>query len=615
MNDAAKNSTQSMDKLLQLSGRIAELERDLSKALTEKDDMRERQAQFQRLVENIGDVIFEVDHLGVILYFSPIGKDIWGYDQEDVIGKNFIEFVHPDDRDILIKRFVELSTGVEYPLIYRIKNKSGEFRWVRTKTKTRIENGTFIGAIGTLIDVSDQKRMEETLREREDLFRNLVDYMHDAMIIISWDGSILFSNRAAARIIEYERAEELVGHNMVEYIHPDSLQKAAEDLEAVKADKMGFLSEYQLRSVTGRHIWVESVGGKIIFRGDPANLVCIRDITSRKRAEGKLLESEEKYRNILENIEDGYFEVDLAGNFTFFNPSLCRILGYPREEMPGMNNRVFMDAENAKKVFLAFNEIYVTGVPTKGFEWETIRKDGARTYIEVSVSLIVKPGEKPTGFRGIARDITERKQAEQKLQDTLESLRKSVSATVQVMVSAVEIRDPYTAGHQNRAADLARAIATELGLPQSRIDGIRMAGSIHDIGKLSVPAEILSNPTELTELEFSMIKEHAHKGYKMLKDVVSPWPLAEIVYQHHERMDGSGYPRHLKGEEIFIEARILAVADVVESMASHRPYRPALGLDAALHEIENNKGTIYDADAVDACLRLFREKGYQLVLR
>ena len=183
------------------------------------------------------------------------------------------------------------------------------------------------------------------------------------------------------------------------------------------------------------------------------------------------------------------------------------------------------------------------------------------------------------------------------------------------MVSAVEIRDPYTAGHQNRAADLARAIATELGLPQIRIDGIRMAGSIHDIGKLSVPAEILSNPTELTELEFSMIKEHAHKGYKMLKDVVSPWPLAEIVYQHHERMDGSGYPRRLKGEEIFIEARILAVADVVESMASHRPYRPALGLDAALHEIENNKGTIYDADAVDACLRLFREKGYQLVLR
>jgi putative nucleotidyltransferase with HDIG domain len=182
------------------------------------------------------------------------------------------------------------------------------------------------------------------------------------------------------------------------------------------------------------------------------------------------------------------------------------------------------------------------------------------------------------------------------------------------MVSAVETRDPYTAGHQVRSADLARAIATEMGLPQDKIDGIRMAGSIHDIGKLSIPAEILSNPTKLPELEFSLIKEHAKKGYEMLKDVESPWPLAEIVRQHHERMDGSGYPRNLKGDEICMEARILAVADVVEAMASHRPYRPGLGIDAALNEIEKNKGIFYDDAVADACLRLFREKGFQLAM-
>jgi len=180
------------------------------------------------------------------------------------------------------------------------------------------------------------------------------------------------------------------------------------------------------------------------------------------------------------------------------------------------------------------------------------------------------------------------------------------------MVSAVESRDPYTAGHQIRAANLARAIATEMGLPKEKIDGIRMAGSIHDIGKLSIPSEILTKPTKLTNLEFSLIKEHSQKGFEMLKDVESPWPLAQIVYQHHERMDGSGYPRQLKGEEIIIEARILAVADVVEAMASHRPYRSALGLPSALAEIEKNRGTLYDADAVDACLKLFREKDFQL---
>jgi HD-GYP domain-containing protein (c-di-GMP phosphodiesterase class II) len=151
-----------------------------------------------------------------------------------------------------------------------------------------------------------------------------------------------------------------------------------------------------------------------------------------------------------------------------------------------------------------------------------------------------------------------------------------------------------------------------MGLSQEKIEAIRMAGPIHDIGKLSVPAEILSKPTKLTNIEFSLIKEHVRTGYEMLKDVESPWPLAQIVYQHHERMDGSGYPRNLKGDEIIMEARIMAIADVVESMASHRPYRPALGLNAALEEIENNKETLYDVDAVDACLRLFREKGFQL---
>jgi putative nucleotidyltransferase with HDIG domain len=210
------------------------------------------------------------------------------------------------------------------------------------------------------------------------------------------------------------------------------------------------------------------------------------------------------------------------------------------------------------------------------------------------------------------RNITERKQAEKQLQDTLESLRKAVGTIFQVMASAVEARDPYTAGHQIRSANLARAIATELGLSHDKIEGIRIAGSIHDIGKLSLPAEILSKPTKLSEIEFSLIKEHAKKGYEMLKDVESPWPLAEIVYQHHERMDVSGYPRKLKGEEILIEARILAVADVVEAMASHRPYRPGLGIDAALTEIEKNRGIFYDDAVADACLRLFREKGFKL---
>ena len=205
-----------------------------------------------------------------------------------------------------------------------------------------------------------------------------------------------------------------------------------------------------------------------------------------------------------------------------------------------------------------------------------------------------------------------RREAEEKLEQTLEILKRAVGTTIQILVYALESRDPYTAGHQSRSANLASAIATEMGLDQDKIEGIHMAGIVHDIGKITIPSEILIKPTKLTNIEFSLIKQHSLNGYEMLKNVESPWSLAEIVYQHHERMNGSGYPRNLKGDEILLESRIMVVADVVEAMASHRPYRPALGIEAALEEIKKNKGILYDDAVVDACLILFREKGYQL---
>ncbi len=235
-----------------------------------------------------------------------------------------------------------------------------------------------------------------------------------------------------------------------------------------------------------------------------------------------------------------------------------------------------------------------------------------KAHDDLESQVTLRTAELAKANEVLQADIAVRAQVEEKLQHTLNSLRKAVSMTIQVLVSAIEVRDPYTAGHQRRAANLARAIATEMRLPADDVEGIRMAGYIHDIGKLSIPAEILSKPTKLSAIEFSLIKEHSQSGYDILKDVESPWPLAEIIYQHHERMDGSGYPRRLKGNEIIIEARILAVADVVEAMASHRPYRPSLGIELALAEIEKNRGISYDGTVVDACIRLFREKSFKL---
>jgi len=206
--------------------------------------------------------------------------------------------------------------------------------------------------------------------------------------------------------------------------------------------------------------------------------------------------------------------------------------------------------------------------------------------------------------------LQERKRAEKNLLETNQRLSQAITATIQVLSMTVEARDPYTAGHQRRTTILAEAIAGEMGFPPEKIEGLRMAGKIHDIGKISVPSEILNKPAKLTPAEHDLVKEHAQKGYEILKEVKSPWPLAEIVYQHHERMNGSGYPRGLKGDEILVEARILAVSDTVEAMASHRPYRPAPGVEAALEEIDKSKGVLYDSDVAAACLKLFREKGF-----
>jgi PAS domain S-box-containing protein len=301
----------------------------------------------------------------------------------------------------------------------------------------------------------------------------------------------------------------------------------------------------------------------------------------------------------------------LAGNFTFVNDSMIRLLQYSREELIGMNSRTYIPQDELEEVYKAFGRVYLTGKIIKWYPVTNIRKDGTPLFLEDSISCLRDKEGRIIGFRGISRDITEHKKDEKKLNQTLENLRKALGGIIQVISSTVETKDPYTAGHQRRVADLARTIATEMRLSDDQREGLRMAGTIHDLGKISVPAEILSKPTKLTEIENKLIQAHSQVGYDILKGIEFPWPIADMVLQHHERMNGTGYPRGLKGEAISLEARILMVADVVEAMASYRPYRPALGVDAALEEIEKNKRTLYDPVVVEMCLRLFREKGFR----
>jgi PAS domain S-box-containing protein/putative nucleotidyltransferase with HDIG domain len=237
-----------------------------------------------------------------------------------------------------------------------------------------------------------------------------------------------------------------------------------------------------------------------------------------------------------------------------------------------------------------------------------VDKKSKQIPVDYSYAPIKDGSGEELGSVLVLRDISERMRSQQELKQSLEKLQRILQETIQSISRIVETRDPYTAGHQRRVANLACAIAQELGLSKDRIDGIRMAGAIHDIGKLYVPAEILSKPTKLNETEMALVKSHPQIGYEILKGIEFPWPVAEIVLQHHERMLGNGYPNGLKGEEILLEARIMGVADVVEAMSSHRPYRPALGLKKALEEISRYRGYYYDPIVVDACVKLFSER-------
>ena len=240
------------------------------------------------------------------------------------------------------------------------------------------------------------------------------------------------------------------------------------------------------------------------------------------------------------------------------------------------------------------------------------RNDGqARTVAETVVAIRFDSGAIQY-FDGILEDITERKQAQLQLQQSLQRLQKTIKEIIQAMAYIGEVRDPYTAGHQRRVAQLSFEIAKMMGLQDQEYEGLTMAAFVHDIGKILVPADILSKPGKLTKPEFDMLKDHTRIGYEILKTIEFPWPIAKIVLQHHERMDGSGYPAGLMGNQIIIEAKILAVADVVEAMSSHRPYRPALGVDKALEEINQHRGTLYDTQVVDACVKLFMDKGFNL---
>lgn len=324
--------------------------------------------------------------------------------------------------------------------------------------------------------------------------------------------------------------------------------------------------------------------------------------------------SEHRFLSMADNVPEMLYQMmrypDGKLRFTYVSKGSSDVLGLPPDELLA-NAAAFIDgfhAEDREAYEAELAQCEAGGVRLNlAFRWID-RAGGVRHILLNAMPSAQEDGS--VTWDGAAQDVTERERFEAERKRSMEKLEKSMEETVQAIAATIEMRDPYTAGHQRRVANLAKRIAEEMQLPAEEIHGIYLAATIHDIGKIHIPAEILSYPGKLGNLEYALIQGHVQAGYDILKNIEFPWPVAQMVYQHHEHLSGSGYPRGLKGDEIMLGARILCVADVVEAMASYRPYRPGLGAEKALAEIRSNRGRLYDAAVVDVCLALF-ESGYE----
>jgi PAS domain S-box-containing protein/putative nucleotidyltransferase with HDIG domain len=466
---------------------------------------------------------------------------------------------------------------------------------------------------------SHLKEQTQTILQGDELLRLIPETVPDMITV--WDSglTLIYASPSVRETLGYDEEDlkKLLnnsgGSGWTRLVAPGSIPSLRAAVkgrlkrnETPGRNERNHTVELELIRRDGSTLWTETASNPLPGgNGERTGFIAVtRDISQRKLTREMLIKSEERYRNILENIEECYFELDHAGNFTFFNDALCRMTGYTAEELSGMNNRVYTSPETAQRLYATFKQIYATGRPATVEHYEVIRKDGTIRINDLSASLLLDGSGNPIGFRGVARDITEHTERERELKESYENLERMLEETVRTLAFTVEVRDPYTAGHQRRVAQLADAISHKMGLSSKKAMGVRMAALIHDVGKIQIPGELLNKPGPLSAYEMDLVKSHPSVGSSILKEIQFPWPISDIVLQHHARLDGSGYPRDIGGEQMSVEAKIIAVADVVEAMVSHRPYRSALGLEKAIEEISSNRGTLYDPQVVDTCLSL-----------
>ncbi|MBU0595586.1 PAS domain S-box protein, partial [Candidatus Bipolaricaulota bacterium] len=511
--------------------------------------VRVSEERYRNLFEQANEAVLVVSG-GRILRANPMTEKLFGWTLDELTGRPFADLVYPDDLDLVLTRHRERMRGSDALQRYefRVRAKNGETRWVEVST-ARVDWEGQVAGLAMMNDISERKRLES----RTDALLERQTAMNELTLALGATSA----KHDVYRVLR-QHVTQLIKNSAMLVCEFDRDRLELRPTYANIADKEVDVSDAAPVSLVQES---EGLRDRVIRLGEPLLVSdCSEMCASRS------------------------------------NPcTICRrgITG-PVADNPGSQESIVCSK---------------LAVPLKA-------KGEVIGVLQLQSRLPNAFGQEDAvllgGLANAAAIAIRNAQLIEEAHRQAERLTAAFDGIIRTVSAAAEMRDPYTAGHQQRVARLAAEIAETLGLDEETIEGVRVASLVHDIGKLGIPAEILSKPSQLTDTEFDIIKSHAESAYRILESIEFPWPIADTVYQHHERLDGSGYPRGLAGDEVSLEARIIGVADVVEAMASNRPYRPSLGLERALEEIEAHKGTKFDPQAVEACLALFKERGFSL---
>jgi PAS domain S-box-containing protein len=612
-------------------------------------DLKQVEELYKTLTESSFAAVFIVQD-GKFIFINTSAIAYAGYTAEDFIGQNADIIVHPEDKEKVKRLTKEMLSGARNAAFdFRMVTKDNKIRWI-SQTVTPIQYGGRPAILGNAIEVTDLKLAEEALRESERLHSILLGSPIPAFVI-GKDHKIIHWNKALAELSGM-KTEEMKGTSnhwkafysqerpcMADFL-VDGLTDEIPRLYSGKYVKSELIEGayeatdfFPILGKDGR--WLHFTAAAIRnSKGEMVGAIeTLEDITEKKRLEEALRESGERLRAILEGSPTPTFVIDRNHRVIGWNKALAELTGvrnadiintshhakiFYRERRPTVADLLVDGADGAADLTASIRRWYGSEYQPSKLLNEAYETTGPLTFPDKKPSwthftaAAIRDGKgELIGAMETMTDVSLLKQTEDKLRENVAKLKKVMTGIIWAIDVIVETRDPYTAGHQHQVAQLAAAIAQEMGLAAETIEAIYVSSSIHDLGKIYVPAEILSKPGHISDIERGIIRTHSQVGYDILKTIDFPWPIAEIVLQHHERIDGSGYPRGLKNGNIMIEARILGLADVVESMGSHRPYRPTLGIDKALEEIRNNRGILYEPAVVDACLALFLDKDFR----